>query len=170
MQNKARLRIEVFGRADLPGGVTKQRTVRDRLAELDAAGRVDGVERHTWEGRIRTSDDEPPTETVEWVRRFEDWADAGGVSLEPFFERNERSSPITGDEYEELILPVLCVAAIRDGEIERVAPCKEDGECVTVEDCLEEIAAAAPGAASEDADADPEEASPERSTPHVAAE
>jgi len=134
-------RVEFFARAAVTGAGTRQREVIDRLEDLAASDRVAGVSTHTWEGRVRTPvDEEHEAQAVDWFERFERWAERNDAALSPFFERTERTSEFTGEEYEDLVFPVVCLAVVRDGSIEEVAPRREDGEVVDVADCLDRLA------------------------------
>lgn len=135
-------RVEFFTRAAVTGAATRQREVLDRLEDLETTDRVAGVSTHTWEARVRTPAD-GAHQAVDWFERFERWAERNDATLSPFFERHERTSGFTGESYEELVFPVVCLAVVRDGSIEEVVPRREDGTVVDVEDCLDRLAEAA---------------------------
>lgn len=138
-------RVEFFVRAAMTGAGTRQYEVLDRLEEFEATGRVAAVSTHAWQGRIRVSVDAGhESQAFDWFERFERWADRNDADLSPFFERHERTSLLAGEEYEELIFPVICLAVTRDGSIDEVVPRREDDEVVDVEDCLDRLAALDP--------------------------
>lgn len=136
-------RVELFSRAAVSGARTRQREVRDRLAGFQRAGRIVAVDTHSWEGRVRRddADDDVAAEAVEWYERFDRWASDRDADLSPFFTHNERESELAGESYEEFVFPVLSVAVLReDGAVRAVAPRIDDGEHVTVDDCLDRLA------------------------------
>lgn len=135
-------RVELFGRAAVSGGRTRQRAVEDHLGALRDAGHVAEVTHHSWQSHVRTpvDDDGPAAEAVAWYDRFVSWAERNDASIEPFFARRERDSAFTGTSYEEYVFPVLAIAVVRDGEVTEVAPrvtCA--GEQVDVRDVVDRL-------------------------------
>jgi hypothetical protein len=146
--------VELFGRAAVAGGRTRQRAVAARLDELVAAGHVADLTTHSWHGRVRTpvDADGPVADAVAWYDRFVAWADRNGATVEPFFGRHERESTLTDTTYEEYVFPVLAVAVVRDDEVTEVAPRRTcTGDRVDVRDVVERLGATA----ASDADAAP---------------
>lgn len=138
-------RVELFSRAAVAGGRTRQRGVEDRLGVLRDAGRVAADTRHAWQRRVRTpvDGDGPTSEAVAWHGRFAEWAERNGASIEPFFSDHDCNSAFTGTSYEEYVFPVLAVAVVRDREVTEVAPritCT--GEQVDVRDVVDRLDAA----------------------------
>lgn len=113
-----------------PHAERQQERTADHLREQ--VGEVE-LERRVWPKRVPLDGE---TDAVERYREFEAWADRRGVSLSPFFRVRESYSSDTGERYDALVLPVLCLAAWRDDELVTVYPHVEDGTVRTVADAL----------------------------------
>lgn len=71
---------------------------------------------------------------------FEDWARATGRSLGNLFERRSVTSSFTGEDHDAIHMPTMVMAEYGGAALRFVAPCFADGERVTVEDRLDELA------------------------------
>jgi hypothetical protein len=147
-----------------PEAVDQQAELVDRLARLESAGVLDGVDVDVWGDRlilsaatVRTA---PGRRFLTRYQRFQDWADRAGATLEPFFETTGTVSSFTGAEHTRLVFPVHTLSEFDGDEVVHVAPAVVDGEVRTVEDrlaVLEETADDGPVTADEDpATADPD--------------
>lgn len=70
------------------------------------------------------------------VAVFHEWADRTGRSIERCFERRSVHSQFTGDDYDAIVWPELLLAEYVDRDLRFVAPCRDDGETVTIEERL----------------------------------
>jgi hypothetical protein len=130
-------RITFYVRGDMFGANDQQNAIVGRLRELDAADRIEEYEVRVWNSRVRlTGEDAGPAVTR--YREFESWAEAEGVDIDPFFTVRERDSFVDGTA-RELILPVMCLVVRSDDGLEAVAPTIQDGETITVQNCLDAL-------------------------------
>lgn len=132
------LRVEFYTRSYMPEGAedTQQR-VLDRLDRLSERGVLDDWECHVWGKRVCTSG--PGTfghEAIETVGQFRAWAERNGVSILPFFDERTQHSQITGEEYSEIVFPVMCAALYRGDKLAGVYPHADDDSVVTIPDFL----------------------------------
>lgn len=108
--------------------------VIDRLGALESEGRIDDVEVQTWPRRVTVSDhDEQIMSTFE---AFRGWADGRDVTIRPPFEVTTYRCGFTGEEYEVLVTPSVCLAVYRDDELVGVYPHETDSGVKTVRDAL----------------------------------
>lgn len=106
------------------------------IQELVEDGTIDDCTIHSWPSTVVLSDETDHTDVVETFRTFEAWADQWGVSIEPPFSVETRTSQITGDRREVLVTPVLCVAISIEGALREVFPHQTEGRTYTVEDAI----------------------------------
>lgn len=111
----------------------QQQRVRERLRST-----VESVETREWAKRVPRDGD---AEAVARYEAFLEWADDRDVSMTPFFRTRAAYSRDTGERYEALVPPVICLAAYRDGELATVYPHVEDGTVRTVADGLASLEA-----------------------------
>jgi hypothetical protein len=144
--------------------VEQQTELVDRLVRLEEAGVLGGVDVDVWGGRLVLSDatarTAPGRRFLSRYRRFQDWADRAGATLDPFFETTEAVSSFTGTEQTLLVFPVHTLAEYDGGEVVHVAPAVVDGEVRTVEDRLATLEARAddePTTANSDRTSNPEQ-------------
>ncbi|WP_424018914.1 HTH domain-containing protein [Halorientalis pallida] len=139
-------RVELFARSSLPEVASRRRDeVAGRLKQLVEDGHVDDVAIRTWEKKVPLSSDHDELTEYE---RFRDWAEETGVSLDPFFDTRSCYSMETGERGEWLVLPALCLAVYRDGDLDAVYPHSTNDGSRSVLDCLHAIEAA-PGRVTE---------------------
>jgi len=136
--------VDVFVRSLAPtNGLERQRAVIDRLDRLESDGAIDGYDVHVWGEAVAVDAPLSATETGRGVRTrvaaFQQWALAENVSVQPFFERTERSSAMTGDEQTVITLPSITVAEREKAELVGMAPHRSEGEVVSVLDYLDEL-------------------------------
>lgn len=127
----ATVELEVCVRASAPGPARRrQRELIDRARRLEAEGCVDGVEVRTWNRQVSViegSGDAPPA-AVRTYERLSEFARRRGLSLSPAFEdRHENGT-------RRVVLPLVCLAVKRDGELVAVFPCSDEGEHHSVAD------------------------------------
>ena len=137
-------RVELRVREHAPTPVLERvDTVHSRLLELESSGVIDDLRTETWAGRqSRTAGivGDTPAAVVDAYRA---WASDVGCSLEPAFGRREATSMISAASCTEYVVPVVTVAVYDGDRLECVAPCTDGEETVTVEDCLDALAAEA---------------------------
>ncbi|SDG17873.1 HTH domain-containing protein [Halorientalis regularis] len=144
-------RVELFARSSLPEVASRRRDeVAGRLKQLVEDGHVDDVAIHTWEKKVPLSGDHDELTEYE---RFRDWAEETGVVLDPFFDTRSCYSMETGERGEWLVLPALCLAVYRDGDLDAVYPHSTNDGSRSVLDCLHAIEAA-PGRVTEPLESD----------------
>lgn len=98
----------------------RQAAVRERVAELADAG-LDVTVRE-WGKRATVPGTETDREAVDCYDEFV--AAVGDARLEPFFEARRGAGGTT----RVVVLPVLCLAVRRAGEVTGLYPCWRDGE------------------------------------------
>jgi hypothetical protein len=127
-------RVELFARESLPeAGARRRDSVTGRLQRLATEGYVNQLNIHTWENKVPVDGDALENQLYD---RFRAWAVDVGVDLEPFFDTRECYSYRTGDRGEQVVLPALCIAVYRDGDLQSVYPHSTNADSRSVMDCL----------------------------------
>lgn len=134
-------RVTLYVRGDMFGANDQQNEVVTRLRELEDSGRIEEYEVSVWNGLVRLDGNRKPP-TVAAYEEFDEWADAEGVDIDPFFTVRERESFVDGVA-RELVLPVMCLEVRTDDGLATVAPNTQGSEITTVQDCLDELEALA---------------------------
>lgn len=156
--------VELFVRAEPELGAERcKESVVDRLEELESEGHVDSYSVNAWSKSIRTSGSLAGTafheETLSRIEEFESWIRSAGNLPETAFARETVASPITGEEYAVVTLPVMCLAVYEDDELVHLHPGHDGLENHSVHECLDALA-------GEDVEAEPEgEAGSEQAEP-----
>ncbi|WP_436929133.1 HTH domain-containing protein [Halosimplex halobium] len=136
-------RIEVYVRSLEPGEDRPQRRALDRLDALAAAGDIEGYEVVVWGDRAPPSRAAVRTRAgrfvLDRVTVFQRWAQRNDASIEDAFGVRTVDSSITGERHEELVLPRLAVAAVREDRLLVVAPATVDGEHRSVDGFLDRL-------------------------------
>lgn len=133
-------RATLYARGDLPGPATDRRnTVAHELADIAASGSLDVFDVVHWAKRVPAEGQ--PAQERSLAAEFRTWADEEGVQLAPCFDTRRCYGQQTGEKREELVMPVLCLAVYEGEALVEVAPHAEDGEIVTVADCLARLSA-----------------------------
>lgn len=137
------LHVEFYTRSYMPDGAEdSQRRILERLNHLHERGILDSCECHIWGKRVPTSMDRPEwfdNDAIETVGQFRAWAEHNGVSLLPFFDERTQESKITGEEYSEIVFPIMCMAVYREGDLTGVYPHADDDSTVTIDDYLSKL-------------------------------
>ena len=113
----------------------RQRAALERMKGLRAADAIETLETVQWPNKVSEPADGPDSETVACYDEFADTV--GERSLEPFFEQR----PGVGRLERVIVLPVICIAARREGELVGVYPRWNDGTHESVEDGIRSLAA-----------------------------
>lgn len=79
------------------------------------------------------------SEAVQVFKEFESWASDNGVSIEPYFDREEYESSLSGDHGEVVTFPVMSVSVYEDDELRAVYPCSNGKGSHSVHECLHEL-------------------------------
>lgn len=133
-------RVELYARDELPSVAEKRHEqVVGRLRDLAAAGHVDAVTTHSWP---KTVPDRRAERESDRYERFVTWADERAVSLAPFFETRQRYTSETGETGTRLVLPALCLAVYREGDLGCVYPHSTNDGSRSVMDGLRAIESA----------------------------
>ena len=133
-------RVELYARSSLPEVASRRRDeVAGRLKQLTEDGHVDDVAIRTWDKKVPLSGDYDELDEYE---QFRNWADETGVVLEPFFDTRSCYSMESGERGEWLVLPALCLAVYRDGDLDAVYPHSTNDGSRSVLDCLHAIESA----------------------------
>lgn len=112
------------------------------LRDCETAGHIDGYKLQGWPTEVTVSPDRPERALIRGYDSYRRWAARAGVSLEPAFSSRTRSSIITGDEIEVLVLPALCLALYDDeGALIGVYPHTDAEATSTVADALARLRA-----------------------------
>lgn len=131
--SRRRVELRVRERAPAPVIETIDEVVT-RLRRLEDDGRLVDLRVETWGGA--RSLEIPGSPVVDVVETFRDWATEAGYTLEPAFDRRERSSIVSETTHTELVVPYVTVAVYDGVELECVAPCSKSDDVFTVHDCL----------------------------------
>lgn len=130
------LRLELYARRDAFGARTQQQRLFERVRRLEGRPGIEGTRVRRWPDRIIADE---TTAVVGLVREFETWAMEHDRSLEPCFGRREVEPGFADERYEQIVLPIVCLAVYRDGRLDRVAPHVDGGRPYTVPDCIAEL-------------------------------
>ncbi|MFC6942738.1 HTH domain-containing protein [Salinirubellus sp. GCM10025818] len=136
------VRVEVWMRDASPLPDDPRATVLARLREFEAEGIVDDVSVRIWGTFLAVPEDgtdelDPPIRGR--VGKFQRWAERNGHSLEPAFDRFERSSIVSEGETDVIRLPMQCLAVYEDDRLVGVFPCSTGDGTNTVADCVDRL-------------------------------
>lgn len=115
--------------------------VVDVLRTYADEGLVDDLTVDMWPEAVSLSERAEPHSLLEDVRRYREWAETDGVTLEPGFQRRERQTPVSDDSDPILVLPTVCLVVRVEGDIVAIAPHQTDRSTYTVADALADIEA-----------------------------
>lgn len=130
------MRIELYVRRDAFGARTQQQRLFERVRRLEDRPAIEETVLRRWPSRIPADE---RSELVGVIREFESWTAERGLSLAPCFERRVVEPGFTDERFEQIVLPVMCLAVHRGGRLRRVAPHVDDRRAYTVHDCIEEL-------------------------------
>lgn len=140
-QSDARRTVDLYVRS-LAAGDNHARIEEtlSRLAALERAGTIDEYDLHVWGDGVsldpRITDTDAGAFIRERVTAFREWAHETGHELVGFAERTTHSA-MTGRTHRNVTVPAMALCEYRDGDIEWVAPCKDQvGAMTTVADRL----------------------------------
>lgn len=138
--------VEAYLRAGPVFGMEHQReAVVDRLDAMERAGDIARYDLRFWGRAVRA--DGPLAGTgfhrrvVERVEEFERWLADNDMNPAYTFDHRQVDSPVTGERYEFVTLPAVCLAVYEGGTLTCVSPCHDGDETETVLDCLDRLEA-----------------------------
>lgn len=122
----------------------RQKTVLDRVRELEAEGAVPELRVERWGARVSVpAEDAHPDDAAALFTEFEAAAEDAGLRLTPFFETRESVGGLlsSGPATERIIIfPVVSLTIRDDDGLAGLYPCWNDGIHQSVEDCLGALA------------------------------
>ncbi|WP_254274083.1 HTH domain-containing protein [Haloarcula marina] len=139
MTGDTHLRAELYLRGDTYGTFDAQQSVLNRVKRLEANGVfTDSMIAGEWQ-RIRTMAEDKRSGALATYEEFRDWTERNGFSLEPAFERRNRSYVGLDRVDDVVVFPVVSLAIYDDTQLQAVFPCTdaEESHTYTVGDALE---------------------------------
>ena len=132
-------RVELYLRGDTYGSYDRQQRILQRVEGLESEGVVADTDVDASWQRIRTPEQDPRDDAIATYEEFEAWVSENGYSLEPAFERRQRSYLGTEAVSEVVVFPVVSLAVYEGDVLRSVFPCSDEAGTVhfTVGDCLE---------------------------------
>jgi hypothetical protein len=129
------IRVTAYLRAYTPTS-EPQNEVLARLNRLAETDRIDD-----WEARFvpRSVRRERETEASRLYDRITDWADRAGVDVKRPFEVRQYYNRFSDEVVDELVVPIVCLTTVRDGDVVAVVPCEDGDTCVSVFDYLDAL-------------------------------
>ncbi|WP_332899042.1 HTH domain-containing protein [Haladaptatus sp. CMSO5] len=140
MKNLPTRRLELFYRAPAPDEARhSQERIFKRLHELERENGTH-IETHKWPMRVvlERDTDERAARALASYTEFDDWAHSHHVSLRPYFTEHE-SHWFTGEDTNELILPMVCLAVYDGDELVDVFPRTEGNHAVSINQFLDRL-------------------------------
>lgn len=142
VRSDAKVRLDLFVRTlGAPIGTHgRQSALLDRVTTLDRRDAVEETRVTVWGDQVCVSSccaDNPAVESTRaTIERFRKWArHTAGVSVS--FDRHTVDSAITGDRYDVVDLPTVCLAVSVDSTLDGVLPATVGDERWTVGTYLE---------------------------------
>jgi hypothetical protein len=123
-------------RHDTFGARSQQQRLLERARCLEARPGIEELAVRRWPNRLAV---DGPSEFADRIREFEAWAAEHGLSLAPCFQRREADTAFVGEGYEQVVLPIMCLAVYRDGVLQHVAPHVNGRRAYTVHDCIADL-------------------------------
>jgi hypothetical protein len=134
-------RVELYLRGDTYGTYDRQEAVLERVRDLESTGMVtDASVDASWQ-RIRTPEQDSRDGALATYDEFGEWAEENGYSLEPAFQRRQRSYIGTDVVHDVVVFPMASLAVYDGTDLEAVFPCSDGtGEVhFSVQDCLSAV-------------------------------
>lgn len=141
-----RLAVTVHLRSSPSTAVARrQRSVVDRLDDLEDAAQVPAPTVERWGSRVPVpaTDGNAEAAAVTLYEELSAAAEEAGARLEPFFEQREVVNGLlsAGPASERVVVfPVVSLTVRRDGDLTGLYPCWQDGTHHSVEDALDALA------------------------------
>ncbi|MGM0592550.1 MAG: HTH domain-containing protein [Halobacteriota archaeon] len=133
--------VRLFVRTGEPAVWNQQRSAIEKLEKLEDEGTINHFSVEVWGREICLSGALAETEfhrsAREYASEFEAWADEQESSVSLPFDRREFRSAITGERFETLAPPTLCLAVYERGDLEAVFPCREEHTPCSIHEALE---------------------------------
>lgn len=132
-ESEGAVQAALYARDELPPPAAAQvEEMSDRLEVLVSNGTIDDYHRSTWVKR--TPVDDCADSLRDLYLSFTAWANEHDRTLVPFFQTRECYSADVGGHEDWLVLPAMCLAVYRDGELSAVYPHTDGSETRTVGD------------------------------------
>lgn len=140
--------VKLFVRLDPSVGLeSRKEQLLDRLRTLSERGAVAEYDVFAWTRGIRPDGplgDVSYCQTLlEHVEELRGWVDDNGVDC-CGFDSQGVSSPTTGESYDVITLPAICLSVYEDDEVVDVYPRRTGGRLESVEDGLESLRSVSP--------------------------
>lgn len=103
---------------------------------LESAGTIDRLLVHAWPARVPLAEDSLGQDVVELFERFNEWAAAHEVSIQPPFRVQSIYSAITGISDTILTTPALCLTVYEGNKLAGVYPHTDGDDQYTVADAI----------------------------------
>jgi len=137
MNEDTPLRAELYLRGDTYGTFDAQQQVLNRVNRLEANGVfADSMVAGEWQ-RIRTMAEDKRSGALATYEEFADWADRNGFSLEPAFERRNRTYVGMDRVDDVVVFPIVSLAIYDETRLQAVFPCTHDEYTHTAGDALD---------------------------------
>lgn len=136
--NPRPVRTVLWLRTLAPHGINETQTeVIDRLRQLEADGRIAGLDVGVWGASmgVARSADRNLSDVHDVVTEFERWADDQDCTLRPAFERRSARVP----EETRVVLPLLCLAVYEAEAIRAVYPHVNGEDVHTIHDGVDAL-------------------------------
>lgn len=138
----SKVELDLYLRSSMSAHEQYQSIV-ERLKGLVEKGVIAGFDTYDWADEIMVRANESRHErcnfAIDKFREFEDWAERTGMDIRPCFDIREYESSFTNETRKVVVLPVMCVAAYLEDELEAVYPCFDGDEYCTVRDYLDAL-------------------------------
>lgn len=136
--------VKLFLSADPePGVEATKRAVLDRITDLVDRGVIERYEVHVWGKAFRPDGPLDGTRYQRWVAGhlddFREWAADNDASLAPAFCEQHVECPLSGESYDVVSLPRVCLALYRDGDLWSLAPTRDAGGVRSPRDALDDL-------------------------------
>lgn len=106
------------------------------LRHLEEAGKIDQLTVNAWPGKVPVSHGGVQTDVYRTFERFEEWAEANGVSIRPPFEVETTASEIRERSRSVLRTPGVCLALSVENRLSGVFPHTESGTEYSVTEAI----------------------------------
>jgi hypothetical protein len=130
-------RVELYLRGDTYGTYERQQAILDRVRALLEGDVVAETSVETDWQRVRTPEHDGRDGALATVAEFETWAVENGFSLEPAFERRQRSFLGLEEVREVVVFPIASLAVYHGPDLQAVFPCADGEITYSVQDCLD---------------------------------
>lgn len=111
----------------------------ETLRTCEDDGEIGDLLLRSWPDSVSVGPDSPHQEVLERFERFEQWADAHDVSVEPPFRIRTASSLASDEPTRMLVTPILCLALYHADQLIGVYPHTDGEETYTTTDAIAKL-------------------------------